>query len=428
MLWWMPWTAAQAAVGCSLRDPDADIRRFFPTVTDYSIHYLTYANQAPERYPELSKALGDALDPVYETIDMPYTLYVVNSGRERLGYVFGTNQRGKYSNIQVIAILTAQLNLQQVYIQKIRSPAFEAFQSDEFGTALASLELSDYPRQASCYRDGACANFPVTDPSGGEHSEDFHAIIRGLAKLQILSDVLLKPGRSPVPRNDRARSEWIGNAGGAEPSRQVYTSPVFGTSREAGLSPDERVVLWQSKNGSLVFPIRVLQHTPVVRLEQAGQSYLLAWSDSSDTAALFQTDRELLMTSDLLFGVRLLSDPATGSRVSPVLGTTVYGEAEIALQMEPGVRLLPASMAASEAPDARVLQLPKHVISAPSPVFPVGEKVLVVRDGSQVHAWTSAALKHEGVDLSEDRVQFWMTLEGYKSTFPKSELQVGSGG
>jgi hypothetical protein len=418
-----PWTSAQAAVGCSLRDPDADIRRFFPTMTDYSIHYLTYANQAPERYPELSTALGDALDPVYETIDMPYTLYVVNGGRERLGYVFGTNQRGKYSNIQVIAILDARIDLQQVYIQKIRSPAFEAFQSDDFGTAMATVELSDYPAQVGCYRDGDCADFPVADPSGGAHSEDFRAIIRGLAKLQILSDMLLQPGQSPVPRDDRARSEWIGNAGGAEPSRQVYTSPTFAAPAEAGLSPDEPVVLWQKDGWSRIFPIRVLSHTPVVRLEQGGESYLLAWSDSSGTAAIFQTDQELQMTSDLLFGVRLLSDPATGSRVSPVLGSTVYGEAEIVLSMEPGVRLMQASQAISATPDAQVLQLPEHVISAPNPVFPVGEQVIVVRDGSRVQAWTLAYMEHEEVDISEDRVQFWMTLEGFKSTFPYSEFE-----
>ena len=53
--------------------------------------------------------LGDALDPVYETSDVPYTLYAVRANGKSLGYVFGANQRGTYSNIQVIAVTEADL-------------------------------------------------------------------------------------------------------------------------------------------------------------------------------------------------------------------------------------------------------------------------------------------------------------------------------
>ena len=219
------WNVATAAVGCSLRDPDADIRGFFPTMTDYSVHLVTFVNQNPLGQNTLREKLGTTLDPVYEQADTPYSLYIVNQDNKRLGYVFGTNQRGKYSNIQVIAVVDAMLNLQRVYLQKIRSPFFEIFQSDEFGTEMATIPLSSYPSHQSCFRDADCEKFPVKDPTQGSASDDFRAIIRALAKLSILSDTLLRPGQSPVPPSSRAMAEWIGNAGGIEPSRSIARTP-----------------------------------------------------------------------------------------------------------------------------------------------------------------------------------------------------------
>jgi hypothetical protein len=411
-----------AAVGCSLQNPDTDIRRFFPEMTNYSIHLLTYARQAPEAHDELRRRIGQDLDSVYEVPDTPYTLYVVNGQGRRLGYVFGTNQRGKYSNIQVVAIVDAELKLQHVYIQKIRSPAFEAFQAEDFGLALAALPLSQYPTHQACYIDGDCAQLPVVDPSEGTQSEDFRAIVRALAKLEILSETLLQPGSSPVPRNSDAREEWIGNAGGVEPSRQVREDPPFDEPSHSALSPEAQVVLWTVGDESRIFPVAMLTQTPIVRLTHQGLPYVLSWSDSSSTAVVHQTDLDLRMTSDLLFGVRLLVDSSTGSRVHPILGT-VYGSLETQLEPMPGVRLLSAREARSIAPSAQIMSPLSGISSTVRPSLrPVGELVWVQMTDQNSVATIEGAVHDTPIEVSSEIVQMWMTLEGYRSTFPEGSI------
>ena len=432
MLIWMglmmtQWNVALAAVGCSLRNPDADIRRFFPTMTDYSIHLVTFENQNRTGHAELGQKLGGALDPVYEQADTPYTLYVVNQRNQRLGYVFGTNQRGKYSNIQVIAVVDSMLDLQRVYLQKIRSPLFEVFQSDSFGLEMASLSLSSYPSYQDCFQHASCDAFPVQDPTNGSESEDFRAIIRALAKLHILSETLLLPGKSPTAPTRRAMAEWIGNVGGIEPSRLVARAVNFVPLDSVKLHPNEPVVLWQNDIESRIFRLYDLQSTPIVTFEHAGHSQLLAWSDSSQTATIHPTDHDLRLTSDLLFGVRLLYEPATGSRVSPILGETVYGGSHISLDLQPGVGVVPAGLAMRLTPSAVVFDALTPVTTRPLAAEPVGPVVLVRRTSHSVEAWMASSLRDESDVISRDHVQFWMTLEGFRSTFPNGTLHPTPG-
>ena len=158
-------------------------------MTDFSTRYLTF--QAQARTPRAPRqALGDTLDPVYETSDVPYTLYAVRANGKALGYVFGANQR-TYSNIQVIAVTAADLSLKSVYLQ-IRSPLWETFRSEAFSEALSGLSLETYPTLRDCYVEGHDEG--VADPTDGKESGDFRAILRALAKLHVLSSLLLEPG------------------------------------------------------------------------------------------------------------------------------------------------------------------------------------------------------------------------------------------
>ena len=184
---------AQAAVGCSLNDPDEDIQRFFPEMTSYRVHFVTLKKQNPDGTAALERGLGTPLDPVFETADVPYSLYVVEGPQTRLGYVLGSNNRGAHGSIQVIAALDAKGQLLEVYLQKIRSPEASQFRSDAFLDALAEHSLEDFSTQASCYRDGLCDAALVADPSEGRATEDYHSILRGLAKLHWLQELLLLP-------------------------------------------------------------------------------------------------------------------------------------------------------------------------------------------------------------------------------------------
>ena len=112
---------AQAVTGCSLNDPERDLRGFFPQMDAFETQYLTFGTQAPRQLKRLGERLGAPLDSIYETLDVPYTLYTVWRGQQRIGHAFGANQRGKYSNIQVIAITDGAFKLRQIYLQKIQS-------------------------------------------------------------------------------------------------------------------------------------------------------------------------------------------------------------------------------------------------------------------------------------------------------------------
>ena len=83
---------AHAIQGCTLRDPDRDIRRLFPESTDYRSFFISVADRGGEDTQHtLAQRLGHALDPVYEAIDVPYAYYQVMKGKQTLGYVAGVN-------------------------------------------------------------------------------------------------------------------------------------------------------------------------------------------------------------------------------------------------------------------------------------------------------------------------------------------------
>ncbi len=73
-----------AAVGCDLNDPDRDVARLFPGSTGYKTHYLAIDQKGgPSLLAQIEERLGDRFQGLYETIDVPYTLYEVFKDKER---------------------------------------------------------------------------------------------------------------------------------------------------------------------------------------------------------------------------------------------------------------------------------------------------------------------------------------------------------
>ena len=90
-------SAAFAAVGCTLTDPDRDIRRLFPKASNYKTEFLAIADHGGETLrTEIEKKLGDTLDTLYETNDVPYAYYTILQGTTVIGYVHGVNQKGRF--------------------------------------------------------------------------------------------------------------------------------------------------------------------------------------------------------------------------------------------------------------------------------------------------------------------------------------------
>jgi hypothetical protein len=354
----LPAPRVGAAVGCALSDPEADLRGFFPEMTDFSTHYLTFQAQAPDRHKLLAKGIGGSLDPVYETPDVPYTLYGVRARGEVLGYVFGANQRGTYSNIQVIAVTDAGLDLQRVYLQKIRSPVWEAFRSAAFSEALSKLSLADYPDLRRCYLHGRCDDVAVADPAGGKDPEDYRAILRALAKLHVLSQVLLEPGVDRAGRDDKARSERISSWWTGVPMGAAIDAPRWSTTSEAPWTDEEPVWVWRGTGGGVILPVAVLALHRVLNATVGGRELAFTWSPRGGTAIALERPRgtRFQPTGELLHGVALVASSRDRSQWSPALGVAVRGvsSGEVT-RLAAGPVITSYRQARRVAPDARVL-------------------------------------------------------------------------
>jgi hypothetical protein len=173
--------AAYAAVGCSLNDPDRDVKRIFPESTGYKTIFVTIKEKGGEALKkEVEEKLKDKLEPVYESLDVPYAFYTVLKGKDSIGYIHGVNQKGKYGGMQLIVVTDLNGRIVNFYYQKMSSPEASKFMNTKFTAQFNGLALDDF----------IMGNISVNDPSANS-PEDFRATLRGLKKNMILLDLLL---------------------------------------------------------------------------------------------------------------------------------------------------------------------------------------------------------------------------------------------
>ncbi|MDD5155951.1 MAG: hypothetical protein PHF11_05675 [Candidatus Omnitrophica bacterium] len=169
-----------AAVGCTLNDPDRDVKRIFPQSTGYRTEFITIQEAGgQELYKKIEKELGDKFDPVYEAIDVPYAFYDVLKGKEVIATIHGVNQKGEYGGMQLILATDLNGKILDFFYQKMSSPEAGRFMNKNFTSQFIGLGLNDFLK----------GNFGIKDPSSNS-SEDFQATLRGLKKNLILLDEL----------------------------------------------------------------------------------------------------------------------------------------------------------------------------------------------------------------------------------------------
>lgn len=186
------YASARAAVGCSLDDPDRDVKKIFPQSTGYKTTFITLkeiGGQAVQK--DIEQKLGDIFDTVYESLDVPYSYYTVLQGKETIGYIHGVNQKGKFGVLQLVIAVDVQGKILAFYYQKISSPESANFRAHTFTDQLKDLDLSDFTAfdlSGKNMQGGKVAK--IADPSANS-SEDFKATLRGIKKNLILLDVFL---------------------------------------------------------------------------------------------------------------------------------------------------------------------------------------------------------------------------------------------
>jgi Na+-translocating ferredoxin:NAD+ oxidoreductase RnfG subunit len=169
-----------AAVGCTLNDPDRDIKRLFPKATNYKTEFITIKERGgKELAEEVEAKLKDKLEPTHESLDVPYAYYTVLREKEVIGYVHGVNQKGMYGGMQLILATDPNGMIIDFYYQKITSPESKKFNDKKFTGQFVGLTLADFYTKD--------LKKSIKDPSK-DSAEDYLATLRGIKKNLILHD------------------------------------------------------------------------------------------------------------------------------------------------------------------------------------------------------------------------------------------------
>ncbi len=193
-------SAAWGAVGCDLNDPDRDVARLFPESTGYKTVYVSIAKRGGK--PMLTRVetrLGDTFHGLYETIEVPYTIYKIFKKKELIGYIHGVNQKGQYGGIQTFVSLDLDGRIKAFYIQKMTSQYAKAMRSAKFGKQFIGLILKDFDHYDVPTGKASGKIKAIKNPAPKAEA-DFRAALRATKKNLILMDEFVYGVRPESPR------------------------------------------------------------------------------------------------------------------------------------------------------------------------------------------------------------------------------------
>ncbi len=182
-----------AAVGCDLNDPDRDVKRLFPESTGFKTLYVSIAQKGGDALLRRIEArLGDAFKGLYETADVPYTMYQIFKGKDLIGYIHGVNQKGEFGGIQVFLALDLEGNIRGFYFQKMSGQYAGLLRDPEFGKQFVGLNLKDFQDYDAAAGRGKPGSRVAAIKNPAPQAEgDFRAALRGTKKNLILCDEFL---------------------------------------------------------------------------------------------------------------------------------------------------------------------------------------------------------------------------------------------
>jgi hypothetical protein len=181
-------TTVWGAVGCDLNDPDRDVARLFPESTGYKTQYVSIDRKGGQ--PLLAKVetrLGEKFHGIYETIDVPYTIYEIFAQKKRIGYIHGVNQKGQFGGIQVFLVLDLEARIRGFYIQKMTSKYAGKLRDMNFGKQFIGLTLKDFELYDVVSGKASGKVEAIKNPAP-EAEADFRAALRATKKNLVLMD------------------------------------------------------------------------------------------------------------------------------------------------------------------------------------------------------------------------------------------------
>ena len=201
------------AVGCDLNDPERDILRIGLSFTSlkpritYKTSYLSLAKLGGEPLlREIEERLGDKFSGLYETIDVPYTLYTLYQGEKIIGYIHGINQKGKYGGLQVFLAYDTNGVIKHFYYQKLTSRKAQELRSEAFAAQFHGLSLKDFLSYDVQSGTGGSAGVQAVQNPDPADTADFLATLRAVKKNLVLMDIFVFNKTNPSVSLTRASS------------------------------------------------------------------------------------------------------------------------------------------------------------------------------------------------------------------------------
>ena len=180
--------SAWGAVGCDLNDPDRDVARLFPESTGYKTVYTSVVQKGGEKLlARIETRLGDKFHGLYETIDVPYTVYEIFKQKNKIGIIHGVNQKGQFGGIQVFLVLDLEGRIKGFYIQKMTSQYAGKLRDAKFGKQFVGLTLKDF-EPYDVQTGKATGKVEAIKNPAPEAEADFRAALRATKKNLILMD------------------------------------------------------------------------------------------------------------------------------------------------------------------------------------------------------------------------------------------------
>jgi hypothetical protein len=190
---------AWGAVGCDLNDPDRDVARLFPESTGYKTIYTSIQQGGGEALlSRVETRLGDKFHGIYETVDVPYTIYEIYKNKKKVGYIHGVNQKGQFGGIQVFVVLDLEARIKGFYIQKMTSQYAAKLRDANFGKQFIGLTQKDFELYNPVSGKASGTVERIKNPAPQAES-DFKAAMRATKKNLILMDEFVY---SAQPAND----------------------------------------------------------------------------------------------------------------------------------------------------------------------------------------------------------------------------------
>jgi len=197
------YSPAFSAVGCDLNDPDRDVERLFPESTGYKAIYVSIRAKGSDKLLDtVETRLGDKNHRDYWGLYDSYTIYEILSGKKKIGYIHGVNQKGQFGGLQVFLVLDLKGTVKDFYIQKMTSQYAAQFRDAKFGKQFTGLTIMDFDQYDVIYGKSSGKVAGIKNPAP-EAKDDFTAILRATKKNLILMDVFVYSAQPSTQETQR---------------------------------------------------------------------------------------------------------------------------------------------------------------------------------------------------------------------------------